>query len=921
MVFNRSGVVLTIDELDLRREVITGSPDLSALQDRLLTRAGEVMRRNPAIPAVKGMLTADGGACPRDGATLLFDPWSPKVHRCPRCGGEFTGERHEWRWAWHQHLWLAERIAEAAVTGLIGGDETLVDWSRDRMLAYAERYFDLPNRDNVLGPSRLFSSTYLESIWLTNYLAAGFLLREASVLDDQAQEAVGRVVEEAANLIGEFDEGLSNRQTWHNAALAAAAVWFGDEELAQRAITGPRGLVGHLIDGFRSDGLWYEGENYHLFALRGLLIGAGWARQAGMEFFADDASREKIALALQAPALTALPTGDFPARKDSRFGVSLAQPMYLELWEAGIAGLESGGAEAEATTLGNWLNWLYQVPAPPAQTFDSWLHEAGEPAPGERSRSGLSWWMLVSMAPALPGSAGAWHPASVLLPDQGLAILRSDDHYLSMECGLYGGGHGHPDRLHLTLHADGVHWLADQGTGTYVSRDLFWYRSTLAHNAPRADGRSQPEVDARAEMFDQRGNWAWVRGKFGEFTRTAVAGPGQAADVVEFAAEEDHTVELAWHPAGAIENVTRGRWEPAEFEEEFVIRCERFVPASDGPVCVRASLPPRQLEFWFDGSGQLFRAVGPGRPGEAAPRVFLMRRGRGRYLRFATLLRWNGPAISEVRFGQSEIQADTASGLVVHHPVSEGWEVQEGQTRTALKGTRRQIPNLLINVPLPDTVRFKPPVATAWHALTPPPLDGSGDGFSGTLIALDHDDQYRRSEEPFPGPDLFSAQARMAWDEKALYLSVDVTHRDPVFRARGTAPLRLDNEPDLIHADGIQVHLRLPDGRTFGWVISPDAVTSGVQVHAVGGTSADPERVSGGWRRTGHGYRLTIGIELPGWPPARTDGPLGFDLQVNEMQPGRLRRAGQLVWTGGGGWVYLRGDRQDPNRLGDLELA
>ena len=40
------------------------------------------------------------------------------------------------------------------------------------------------------------------------------------------------VADEAANLIGEFDEGFSNRQTWHNAALAAIAVWFEDEELA-----------------------------------------------------------------------------------------------------------------------------------------------------------------------------------------------------------------------------------------------------------------------------------------------------------------------------------------------------------------------------------------------------------------------------------------------------------------------------------------------------------------------------------------------------------------------------------------------------------------------------------------------------------------------------------------------------------------
>ena len=47
---------------------------------------------------------------------------------------------------------------------------------------------------------------------------------------------------------------------------------------------------------------------------------------------------------------------------------------------------------------------------------------------------------------------------------------------------------------------------------------------------------------------------------------------------------------------------------------------------------------------------------------------------------------------------------------------------------------------------------------------------------------------------------------------------------------------------------------------------------------------------------------------------------IGFDLLVNRIEPGRERRSGQLVWSGGGGWVYLRGDRQDPSRLGVLEL-
>ena len=78
--------------------------------------------------------------------------------------------------------------------------------------------------------------------------------------------------------------------------------------------------------------------------------------------------------------------------------------------------------------------------------------------------------------------------------------------------------------------------------------------------------------------------------------------------------------------------------------------------------------------------------------------------------------------------------------------------------------------------------------------------------------------------------------------------------------------------------------------------------------------------VRGTWQPTEEGYRITAAISPPGWSALRSGERIGFDLLVNEMQSGRLRRAGQLVWSGGGGWVWLRGDRQDPARFGTLEL-
>ena len=273
----------------------------------------------------------------------------------------------------------------------------------------------------MLGPSRLFFSTYLESIWVTNYLAAASLLRESGALADAIAEGVGVVAEEAANVIGEFDEGFSNRQTWHNAALAAIAIWFEDEELLTRAVQAPTGMLAHLVQGFGDDGMWYEGENYHLFALRGQLTAMGWARQAGVDLLEDERLAARLAAALRAPALTALPDHTFPARKDSRFGSSLAQPMYLELWEVGLARLGD-----ESDRLWNWLaRALRGAGARGGQL--RFLPPRGRPAarrpgraPAPTSPGGrYSRWL-----PSLPESPEPWMPGPVLLEEQGLAILR-----------------------------------------------------------------------------------------------------------------------------------------------------------------------------------------------------------------------------------------------------------------------------------------------------------------------------------------------------------------------------------------------------------------------------------------------------------------------------------------------------------------
>ena len=912
--------MLTAEELRDRQQEIGEAPDLTALLHRLSERARPILERMPSVPAFKALLTADGGVCPDDGVRLEFDPWSPAEHRCARCKRRLTGERHDGAWAHYQHLWVAERAAHLATVATLAGRPDAADRANRLLQAY-RNYREYPNRDNVLGPSRLFFSTYLESIWITNYVAAATLLREAGQLDQESAEVVTTVAEEAANLIGEFDEGLSNRQTWHNAALASVAVWFEDEDLATRAIEAPTGMIAHMLQGFGSDGMWFEGDNYHLFALRGQLLAMGWARQAGVDLLADPRLSTRLAAALRAPALSALPDFTFPARKDSRFGVSLAQPMYLELWEIGLARLAKGDdLHAE---LWSWLTTLYQSPAPPAQTFDSYLHEAAEPQlRRSRTRADLSWWSLLEMVPSIPQGTPAWSPGSTLIEAQGLALLRSGDRYASLECGIHGGGHGHADRLNLTLHADGEYWLPDLGTGSYVARDLFWYRSTLAHNAPRLDGASQPIGDAVCDNFEQNGSWAWARGRYQELTRTVIAGPSYLLDILELSAEDDHLLELPLHLSGRVEVEPAGTWVAADLAEEFARDTERLVVPSGEPVVLRScggSGATLTAHLTFE--GQLLRAQAPGAPGTTGLAPFYLVRLRGRNLRVTTVLESSReePAVRGVRMVEGAIEVATLGGVDRHVSTVEGWEVRTPSATVRLGGARRQPPMFrpLVQADRPLVAR-----GVALQAADSPALDGTVEGFdTNAPLHLDHEDQYRRSEEPYPGAEELSARAYVHWSDEGMYLGVEVTQPQVTPRNPEAPPLRLDNEPDEIHADGIQVYFQLPpEGAVHGLLIVPSTKSGDLLVRSISGTAGSEDSIRGKWQPTDTGYTMSLAISPAGWPQYRPGDEIGFDLLINQMVPGRLRRAGQLVWSGGGGWVWLRGDRQDSTRFGILEL-
>ena len=880
-----------------RRAEIAAAPELRAARDGLALALAPFLGRPLHVPAEKALLSRWGSMCRDDGADLGFDPFSPEAQRCVRCGRVWSTEQSRRWWVYWYQFWLAERVLAAAHLAAFTGDPGPAGRAVEALAALADAYPGYPAWDNVLGPSRPFFSTYLESVWVLQLAAAAALLDGERLLPAALRETLAaRVFAPSVALIEDFPEA-ANRQVWHAAARYGVGRVLGDEARCRDAAHGPRGILATLDAGLRDDGLWFEGDNYHWFALRGLAWGAEMLRAAGeVDLWSDGgALGAKFRAAFRAPVLTALPDFTFPARRDSKFGVSLRQRRMAEMWELAFA---RTGEAATAALLHHVYDPSIAVVADPVASITD--VERAEPPTGVR-RDGLGWKGLAWMAPKLPAvHDGEWLPGTVHLEATGLAVFRRDAGrtYVSLDYGDGGGAHGHPDRLNLTVHAAGIPWLLDFGTGSYVSPGLGWYRSTFAHNAPAVDGASQLPVDGICVACYDAGDFGWACAQLPDGTayhgaalqRTVVVAPGYVLDVVQLrSVAGERALMVPWHGLGAAA------------ADDLGVTFSR--PEGELRVLLGARQPFRV---------ELHRAAGP--PGrEPAELEFPLVISEGEEVTLAACLDL-GAGVEELDCSEGSYLVRLADGgLHVHEPCEEGWAIDLGHGDPVVLAGLRELPDEPV-VP-PETPAAA--VARALRVQAPPPMDGSLAGFATDApLALSRAEQFRRAEEPWPGADSFAATAHLNVLGSTLYVGVDVVAPDPHFRPADAADPELENETPDIHCDGLQLYVDAAG--YYGWVVVPDTFSGRVRVTPARGTDAEATMiVDGAWQATPRGYRVTLALELAVEPHA-----FGFDLCVNRGREGRERRVGQLVWSGARGTrLYLAGDRTVPGPLPLVEVV
>ncbi len=939
----------------LRRGVAAGG--LARLADSLAADLERPLATQPRVPREKALLSRAGGYCERDGAPLTFDPWSPHEHHCPACGLAHRGTLHDRWWLYPYQLWLAERAVHAAALYAVRGDERHARFASDVLSQYAAAYLQYPNRDNVLGPTRPFFSTYLESIWLLQLCVALDLLETAGWAAAPGGVVRERLIEPSAALIAGYDEGASNRQVWNNAAMLAARLLLGQEHAVDPIISGASGLLVHLEDGLLEDGTWYEGENYHQFAHRGLWYGVQLAERAGRPLPAHLAAR--FDRGFSASFATALPDLTLPSRKDSQYAISLRQWRFAEVCELGLA-------RSDDPVLVAMLADLYDPTAAvrpgdtgratssaEAERYGRGVRLTGADLHGVRlTRADLGWKSLLFAREWLPPRRHR-ELRSVLLPSQGIAVFRRKKAavYVALDYGQSGGGHGHPDRLNVLFSVGTTRWLDDMGTGSYVDPSLHWYRSTLAHNAPLVDGHSQWRVDGVLEAYEEREQMGWARARARIWPdvvaqRTLVVMPRYFIDQLRWRAGHSAVVALPVHCdtklGGRIELV-HGRFIGAGGLEDGdgFVTTERVYRAAAG---ARVLLTPRHT-----GAGDELRGVaraqtattwytlsGPGQP-PALRRRFHVIESAGEPVGSVVMVwAWSRDVESVQWMGETVVVRLRDGSRHRHEPGDDVWNVTVEESDTSryvsLGGIIPEEEEVDVteeptDTPIPNGVAAPESAATGEtaplnaHEVPLSPAKFRAAWWSDAAreerqrYTADHlgARAYRRSEDTWQEAGRPSARVAVAASPHVLIVDVRVSTDNPRFTPADGVNL-YDNEPPDINGDGVQLYVRAGDDGG-AWVLVPETAGRAGAVRArpiTGWGSLKLSRTA--WRRTREGYELRAEVGLR--EPLGVGSEFALDVLINEIAPDRERRRGQLILSGPDGeFVYLRGDRHDPSRL------
>jgi hypothetical protein len=382
--------------------------------------------------------------------------------RCPACGKTYLNDKVLAVRRALIHYWLCGAVRHLGMVYAIEGKREYAEKGMEILLKYADAY-----------PRQTLLRQTLEEAVVMIPLAEGYDLLYNAMTDDQRTHIEQDLLWPAAQMLSKSGVG-GNWGSWH---LSAVGV-IGYATRHQRFIDyATRQFKAQISDQLGDDGLWPESvHTYHFYPLNGFLSFVEAAANHGDDLYRWEIKEGKgIRKMLAAPLRYAYPDMRLAAINDGWYESYLPQDQYtvgycryrLPEFAWAARQIRKGGKSGAPGDLldSHYRNVLY-----------------GEKLAAKTDKPVFT---------------------SVNFPVLGIAVLRqgSDlpgekEMMMTFDYGPF-LGHGHPDKMNITLFAGGKILIPDYGTTGYASPSNQFLKSTPAHNTLVIDGKNHPATKER----------------------------------------------------------------------------------------------------------------------------------------------------------------------------------------------------------------------------------------------------------------------------------------------------------------------------------------------------------------------------------------------------------------------------------------
>lgn len=432
----------------------------------------EARRKYPlTVPLLEGGHIHDY-FCPEHKVRFSFDWNKPAAHYCPQCGRYRAGnKRYDWAWVNVAHTHNYSYLRNCMYLYLATGEKVYIEYIRDMMLDYASKYLTYLEHDTArkVGPwgGKMFGQSLDESAWASDACRAYMVAKPIMTPEEIKEIEKGYLIPCSQLLLKR--RGTANWQVWHNSGLIALGVALQDDSIINTALNDPEcGYHAQMERYVYNDGWWGEGSpTYHYYPLHAIILSADAVRCRNINLY-----DKKLYKMLAAPASGVYADLYFPAHNDGWYGESLiAQASLYEI------------AYQRYNNDPFFMNVLQQCYRYTVRTAAEALENCVE----------------IPQTQSMP----SW--PSVHFENTGYAVLRSDTRTVVIKYGPHGGGHGHPDKLSISVHNGNKEIISDMGTCAYgVPAFTQWYRKTLSHSTLSVDAKDQKESTGKLLSFKAR---------------------------------------------------------------------------------------------------------------------------------------------------------------------------------------------------------------------------------------------------------------------------------------------------------------------------------------------------------------------------------------------------------------------------------